>query len=153
MSVPRNPIVCLSGRCLEPSSRDSPYWEEACDTSSREFGKRWLIFDEGSGDVREPDGTEEVDSQVHQTADERYVLTKDESNKKTTEREEMGKWFFLRGLYKYLTASLFRTSRWVLFSKPVRLNEIPLVANFLSLRTPHSVRFLEESSVPGCSKS
>ncbi|CAM9620288.1 unnamed protein product, partial [Ascophyllum nodosum] len=51
------------GWCLEPSSRESPYWEEACDTSSREFGKRWLVFDEGAGAVREPDGTEEVDSQ------------------------------------------------------------------------------------------
>ncbi|CAM9775545.1 unnamed protein product [Ascophyllum nodosum] len=51
------------GWCLEPSSRDSPYWEEACDTSSREFGKRWLVFDEGTEEVREPDGTEEVDSQ------------------------------------------------------------------------------------------
>ncbi|CAM9938935.1 unnamed protein product [Ectocarpus sp. 6 AP-2014] len=51
------------GWCLEPSSRDSPFWEEACDSSSREFGKRWLVFDEGTGDLRHPDGTEEVDSQ------------------------------------------------------------------------------------------
>lgn len=51
-------------RCLDPSSRESPYWEEACDHSSREFGKRWLVFDQETGQVREPDGTEEVDSQV-----------------------------------------------------------------------------------------
>ncbi|CAN0040100.1 unnamed protein product, partial [Ascophyllum nodosum] len=51
------------GWCLEPSSRDSPYWEEACDTSSKDFGKRWLVYDDAMGDVREPDGTEEVDSQ------------------------------------------------------------------------------------------
>ena len=52
-------------RCLEESSKASQHWEEACDTSSREFGKRWLVFDEGTGDVRLPDGTEEVDSQVN----------------------------------------------------------------------------------------
>ncbi|CAM9266786.1 unnamed protein product, partial [Hapterophycus canaliculatus] len=51
------------GWCLEPSSRDSPFWDEACDPSSREFGKRWLVFDEATGDLRHPDGTEEVDSQ------------------------------------------------------------------------------------------
>ncbi|CAM9621718.1 unnamed protein product, partial [Laminaria digitata] len=49
--------------CLQESSKDSQYWEEACDTSSREFGKRWLVYDEGTGEVRLPDGTEEVDSQ------------------------------------------------------------------------------------------
>lgn len=55
-------------RCHEPSSRDSPFWEEACDPSSREFGKRWLVFDEGTQDLRFPDGTEEVDSQVRTKA-------------------------------------------------------------------------------------
>lgn len=58
-------VFCFLVRCLEASSKDSPYWEEACDSSSREFGKRWLVFDQGTGDVREPDGTEEVDSQVN----------------------------------------------------------------------------------------
>lgn len=56
-------MVCAS-RCLEPSRRASPFWEEACDPSSREFGKRWLVFDQTTGDLRHPDGTEEVDSQV-----------------------------------------------------------------------------------------
>ncbi|CAN0371596.1 unnamed protein product [Ectocarpus fasciculatus] len=55
------------GWCLEPSSKDSPFWEEACDSSSREFGKRWLVFDEETGDLRHPDGTEEIDSQVKQS--------------------------------------------------------------------------------------
>ena len=57
-------FLLLVDRCLDESSKDSQYWEEACDTSSREFGKRWLVYDERTGDIREPDGTEEVDSQV-----------------------------------------------------------------------------------------
>ncbi|CAN0212970.1 unnamed protein product [Pylaiella littoralis] len=51
------------GWCLEASNRESPFWEEACDTSSKEFGKRWLVYDEGTEDLRLPDGTEEIDSQ------------------------------------------------------------------------------------------
>eukprot|EP00903_Cladosiphon_okamuranus_P012811 g11973.t1 len=59
----RNDERIFFGWCQEASSRDSPFWEEACDPSSREFGKRWLVFDEGTNDLRFPDGTEEVDSQ------------------------------------------------------------------------------------------
>eukprot|EP00903_Cladosiphon_okamuranus_P013391 g12479.t1 len=59
----RNDERIFFGWCHEPSSRDSPFWEEACDPSSREFGKRWLVFDEEANDLRLPDGTEEVDSQ------------------------------------------------------------------------------------------
>ena len=66
-------VFVFGRRCLEPSSRDSPYWEEACDTSSKDFGKRWLVYDDAMGDVREPDGTEEVDSQVTRRSAPCYV--------------------------------------------------------------------------------
>lgn len=32
--------------------------------SSRDYGHRWLVFDEETQELREPVGTEEVDSQV-----------------------------------------------------------------------------------------
>eukprot|EP00752_Nemacystus_decipiens_P006352 g5726.t1 len=59
----RNDEQIFFGWCHEPSNRNSPFWEEACDPSSKEFGKRWIVFDEGINDLRFPDATEEDDSQ------------------------------------------------------------------------------------------
>lgn len=52
-------------RCLEESSQASRFWEEeACDTSPREFGIRWLVCEEDWEDVRLLDETAEADAEV-----------------------------------------------------------------------------------------
>ncbi|CAM9823072.1 unnamed protein product, partial [Choristocarpus tenellus] len=52
--------------CLKKENEDNPLWEEACDFTSRLYGRRWLVFDKETRQLREPDGTEKIDSQVRQ---------------------------------------------------------------------------------------